>query len=172
MIFTPLCLSAQSEGLPRFLGPVVYVELYGAGAGVTLNAEHSVMRMTRNIMTVRAGFGKHRYLGKDEHDYIGIPVGMCIFNKGSNHHREFGLGITYVKGHLEEDFFGEVNKSLEFVASIGYRYQRPAGGLFFKVQYTPHVRIKEFTESNQFNSGEGKIVHLAGICLGYYFMRR
>jgi hypothetical protein len=115
------------------------------------------------------GFGKHKSLGNSQRQYKGIPVSIGVVRGKRNHHREIGAGVTYVEGNQGEVAFNWINKSIYFVSFVGYRYQRPAGGFFFKCQITPLVKIKEYSEVVVYRSQVGRLGLSAGIGVGYYF---
>jgi hypothetical protein len=159
---------AQDIALPTFSGPAFFIELYGAGGGITANIEHKFADFRRSMVTARLGYGKHKYHGTANHMFTGIPI-TCSFVSGKrNHHRELGAGFLFAEGNQDEAGFNVVNKSIFVVPFIGYRYQRPSGGLFFKIQYTPLIKVKEYADSNRYRSQIGQFIHTAGISVGYF----
>lgn len=76
-----------------------------------------------------------------------IPLEVSALYGKSNHHLELGFGFTsYLSRTLEinsETF--EFNDKVVFDSliplRIGYRYQKPEGGFFFRVGYTPFFNV-------------------------------
>lgn len=170
VVATTVTTMGQGEKVDvAFSGPVVFAEFLGASGGLTFNLEHKIFDFRRHMVSVRAGFGQHKSLGNSQRQYKGVPVSVGVVRGKGNHHREVGAGITYVEGNQEEVAFNWINKSVYFVSFVGYRYQRPAGGFFFKCQITPLVKIKEYSESVVYRAQVGRLGLSAGIGVGYYF---
>ena len=123
----------------------VYFELGGEGIGVSLNIDY---RFQPNFL-FRVGFGEF-LLG------YSIPVSFHVITNGnSNHHMEFEGGVTF--GRIANIFGGGEAPYYLFTAGIGYRYQRPNGGLVFRASFTPL-----FIDGSE-------ILPLAGISIGYCY---
>ncbi len=76
-----------------------------------------------------------------------VPLEVSGLIGGGNHHFELGLGVT---PHLATslDFDTETSELEDKVVfgsliplRIGYRYQKPEGGFFFRVGYTPFFNV-------------------------------
>jgi hypothetical protein len=89
--------------------------------------------------------------------YPAIPLELSTLLGRRNHHLEFGLGITSYL--LRTVNFSTV--SGKFVQSegpafirtvvplrVGYRYQKPDGGFFFRVGYTPFFGVPDRRKEN------------------------
>ena len=76
-----------------------------------------------------------------------IPLEFSAFWGRSNHHLEFGIGIIpYWETILQIDpDTSETTDKKVFSAGvplrIGYRYQKPGGGFFYRVGYTPFFNL-------------------------------
>jgi hypothetical protein len=167
-VSTTLTMGQDSRNDVTFSGPIIFAELYGVGGAVTVNLEHKVFDIGRHLVAVRVGYGKHKYFGNPYRQVRSIPIGVGFIRGKRNHHREIGAGLTYAEGNENDVGFGWLNKSVFLVPFVGYRYQRPGGGLFLKAQLTPMVKIKEYSESRIYRSQVGELVFSAGISLGYY----
>ncbi len=80
-----------------------------------------------------------------------IPAEITAFWGKSKHHLEFGLGFyTYrEKSYIfDEDFPRNIREEpywgKTILPRIGYRYQKPAGGFFFRAGYTPLIGFNSF----------------------------
>lgn len=76
-----------------------------------------------------------------------VPLEVSGFIGSANHHLELGLGVT---PHLATSlYFNSETLELEdkvvfgslIPLRIGYRYQKPGGGFFFRVGYTPFFKV-------------------------------
>lgn len=76
-----------------------------------------------------------------------IPVELTAFYGKSKHHLELGAGVTSYLGnsiYFDEETFESVDKVVFgaiIPVRIGYRYQKPEGGFFFRVGYTPFFDV-------------------------------
>ena len=164
--------SQTSANEIRFAGPVVTTELYGTGLGLTVNVEHVIVKRNKMFVNGRIGFGKHQSFSSANYSFKSIPVSVSAFSGIGKHHKEIGLGLTYSEGGQDGSIFERPNKSLFAMPFVGYRYQNAKGGFVFKVQYTPYIKIKEYTEERVYNSMVGDFIHSAGITIGYFFSRK
>jgi hypothetical protein len=149
----------------------VFVELYGSGHGITLNAEHKITDLFKGSLSARIGFGKHPSLSYSGGEYRGIPISVNYFSGKGKHHREVGIGLTYAEADRGERFWPGENKSLYVVPIFGYRFQKPSGGFVFKIQYCPHIIVKEYSDNPSYVKEKGEFFHGGGLSLGYYFSR-
>jgi hypothetical protein len=83
-----------------------------------------------------------------------IPLEVSALYGKSNHHLELGLGFTSYLGRtldINSETF-EFSEKVVFDAFIplrvGYRYQKPEGGFFFRVGYTPIIDFPPRTGGN------------------------
>ncbi|MHA7130250.1 hypothetical protein [Algoriphagus namhaensis] len=90
-----------------------------------------------------------------------IPVELTGFWGKSKHHLELGLGFFATRNRryfFDEDFPNNIREEpywgKTFVPRIGYRYQKPEGGFFFRGGYTPTLGIENLEgddEGSTFN---------------------
>ncbi|PSL04876.1 hypothetical protein [Cecembia rubra] len=81
-----------------------------------------------------------------------IPVEFSAFWGKSRHHLELGTGcfVFQDRKYLFDPEFPPTNvREVEYwytsvIMRIGYRYQKPEGGFFFRAGYTPRVDITSF----------------------------
>ena len=73
-----------------------------------------------------------------------IPVEISALWGASKHNLELGAGFFTLRNRtytLNENFPNTIREQKHWdqniLARIGYRYQKPEGGLFFRVAYTP-----------------------------------
>lgn len=93
-----------------------------------------------------------------EHTLI-IPLTLSwISHPSSKHHFEVGGGLTIVTGD-SQDLFENVDDDEKFSKAfgtgiLGYRYQKPDGGLIFRAGVTPLI-------------GDGEVLPWLGVSVGY-----
>jgi hypothetical protein len=132
-------LAAQSPADPFIDRNAVYVEAGGNALLYSMNYE----RMIIAGLTVRVGvaFVPAWFPWVEEDDdgalltMVPVQVGM-VFRPG-NHHVEMGAGATF--GNASVDI-GDLEGSESWVfgtGTLGYRYQRPEGGIVFRAALTP-----------------------------------
>jgi len=121
---------------------------------------------------VNAGFGYFPTPDKGSVPIVGIPVTFC-WNVGSRKaHLELGAGLTYSSGIEQEEILSyptlshesKVLRAVFGTMRVGFRYQNPEGGLFFKVGFTPAVKLVDLKD--KFSS---RAYGFPGLALGYSF---
>jgi hypothetical protein len=152
----------------NFKGPLAYIEVAGAAHGTySINVEHSIFRKSTWRVNARIGYGYLKAYGDIDHR---IPIGVNVSSGKKNSHPEVGLHLTYTRtSHDVAD--RHVSKSLYFVPTISYRFQKPTSGLFFRIGYAPVLKLKEFTDSSPWVR-LGQNYYSFGAALGYYFGRQ
>lgn len=145
MAFGILCASATVNAADARENPIspaprnaVHFELGGPGILYSLNYE----RFFWPQFSVRAGlslFGLRENTTGDALGVFAMPItGQYLLGKGS-HHLELGLGLmtgvmwSDLNSYQKTETFGLIAAT----ATIGYRYQPPRRGFFFRVALTP-----------------------------------
>jgi hypothetical protein len=112
----------------------IYVEALGNSGGYyTVNYEHLLSHKGEKIWSLHGGFGIYNEFSTYTHK--SFPLGVTYYNrKLSNHHKEIGLCLNYVEGLKDNrnswDLEGvQYSKALVAIANVGYRYQKPKGGV-------------------------------------------
>ena len=155
----------------------IYGELGGTSYGYAVNYGFIFHQKERLKYSASAGFSM-RYQNWFEPIFSGywIPSFMteitALWGK-SKGHLEFGTGFVAYRNKqfiFDKDFPGNRrerqywNKTI--VPRIGYRYQKPDGGLFFRAAYTPWI------DFNNFEGAEHKVNFFPfgiGLSLGWSF---
>jgi hypothetical protein len=152
--------AAAQDTTPAAAGPVAkntfYVELLGNAAVYSLNYE----RFFTPKLGVRVG-GMFLRGETDEGDEatVGLFPVMATYLLGEgNSHFETGLGIGIVTAsadieEVDEEFSGS---AVYGTATLGYRYQKPTGGVIFRVGFTPAY-------------ADGNLIPWVGASVGYAF---
>jgi hypothetical protein len=130
-----------------------FVELLGNGLLYSLNYER--------FFTPRLGIriGGMYVEGNDEGESVALgmfPVmGTYLFTEG-NHHFETGLGAGFGTAAVDLDVGEDWGSAVFGTATLGYRYQKPEGGVLFRAGFTPIF-------------GEGGFLPWFGLSVGYAF---
>lgn len=123
----------------------LYVELLGNSATIfSINYDRILKEFKDAYLNMSIGFGNS--FGLNEKKGFNVPFSInYTIGKNTNHHFEIGLGggINYLKD----------DKATRMLLNgrVGYKYQRPQGGFFFRAAFTP------ITPLFYFNSPEGYI---------------
>ena len=126
----------------------VYFELFGNGLVYSVNYD----RMVTDNISVRAGYGgltvsstsvdsETSLILTEDVKITMIPVlGNYLMGDG-NHKLEIGGGVVMVSidysGNVEDIDFSIGADGAIPTGNLGYRYQKPEGGLFFKASLCP-----------------------------------
>lgn len=139
---------------------IIFVEAAGSGGYGSINYERVLFSKKYLMFSTRLGFGTYHindYTNNFNPDIL-LPllINGCY---GKNHKIELGLGQTFANIVQADntDFKPKRVTNLHTIFSVGYRYQKDTGGIFFRCVYTP---IIEFNSSFR---------HWAGISFGYSF---
>ncbi|MES2733026.1 MAG: hypothetical protein V4714_14855 [Bacteroidota bacterium] len=130
------CLPAFSQDT-RPLFPkrnAFYVEAMGKGPYYSVNYDRIIRVRTKWSYSFRVGVSLVA-------DGWSVPLGIHAFTTPGNHHLELGLGVTPYVDHYRT-FLSKNDRSdkyLYVVPSVGYRYQKPEGGLFFTAGLAPYI---------------------------------
>jgi len=127
----------------------VYLELGGSSGRYAVNYSKIFHQKGKLKLNASAGFSMWRNKIKD-FKTIWLPVipleVTALYGK-SNHHLELGFGFTsYLSRTLDInsetfEFSDKVVFGAYIPLRIGYRYQKPEGGFFFRVGYTPIIDV-------------------------------
>lgn len=165
---------AQTEAEKFTAKHLVYLELAGNAGQYAFNYGHLFYQKGVFKLTGSAGFSL--WADPIEGSTIwnpALPLEVSALMGKRNHHLELGLGITpYLKAEINSSFEtgvlvqskGPNNLAAVLPLRIGYRYQKPEGGFWFRVGYTPFFSLPyEFRDDWEFQP------IFAGIGFGWSF---
>ncbi|WP_187264744.1 hypothetical protein [Pontibacter beigongshangensis] len=182
--------SAYAQRLPEEFTKKnsIYVEAGGLTPGYSLNYDRMVFQRNSLKVLARAGvsaftvrnrtrqalseFGDKRAL-----DYGLISEVSVVMGK-RNHHFETGLGYSYsntVGYHKRKengvltDFYRIVFHGHHLVSHIGYRYQKPSGGLVLRAGLKPVLISKSVNNAKYLSNSYNFFDLSAGVSLGWSF---
>ncbi len=139
---------------------VVYLQAFGIGGFGSLNYERIIYRQKDFNLGARIGISTYHiydFTNTFNPDLI-FPIALNG-HYGKTHKIEFGIGQTIVSiVHIvNSDLKPRRDANIHANFTLGYRYQKKEGGLFFRCAYTP--MIQEYSRYR----------HWGGISIGYAF---
>lgn len=137
-----------------------YVE--GATQGPVYSINYDRIFSEGNVFTksYRIGFSVYN-------DVLAFPMGINFITGKSEHHAEFSFtAIPYVENASKLFKPGNLSdKKMYIIPGAGYRYQKPAGGFFFKAVAAPVLYLDP--PSDNFWKMDTKL--FAGVSVGTGF---
>lgn len=143
---------AQEEVQTFTVRNAFYAEFGGNSGPYAINYSRIIHQKEKLKLNLSAGFSmlpnKIDFQSITNRKWLPVmPLEFSAFWGKSNHHLELGIGITsYLDRGLALDLDTyEVSDKVVFSAfiplRIGYRYQKPGGGFFYRVAYTPLIDL-------------------------------
>lgn len=148
------CL-AQSEAETFTARNALYVEFGGNSGRYAVNYGRIIHQKEKLKLNVSAGFSMWRH-GTRRSDYWlpVVPMEILAFWGRSNHHLEIGTGVTSIlePSPTTDPVTSEIDDQIVYSAAVifrvGYRYQKPEGGFFFRAGYTPYFYFAGKADGN------------------------
>lgn len=157
--------TAQTEPETFTAKKAVYLEVGGSSGIYAVNYSKIFHQKGKFKLNASAGFSMwpNEKIDSKTIWLPVIPIEVSAFYGKSNHHLEMGFGFTsYLDKTTAIDFETfELSDKVVFGAFIplrvGYRYQKPEGGFFFRIGYTPlfdvPVRAGKSWSFNPYHAG-------------------
>jgi hypothetical protein len=180
-IFTQNKLVAQSETEPKAeifrAKNLLFAEFIFPSINYSVNYGRIFYQKEKLKISGGAGF-TFLYQSANEpiHQGYWVPVYLAeisAFYGKSKHNLELGIGYYMSRQKsfsFDEDFPQNIKEESYWgktiIPRIGYRYQKPEGGLFFRVGYTPTIGFESLDETAE---KVNFIPFGAGISLGLSF---
>jgi len=134
IFFTPTLSIGQKTNDTIFKRNTIYAEFRGQAVLYSLSYDR-LYHINRKIKTsFTMGLEVIPPGGLDF--YLGVPLSYNFLFGKNNHHLELGIGFTVLMDYVG---VSETDYLSYFTAKIGYRYQRPKGGIFLRATFTPMV---------------------------------
>jgi hypothetical protein len=134
----------------------LYAEFLFPSFNYVLNYGRIFYQKERLKISASAGFSLLYKKGNEPiHQAYWVPVYLAeisAFYGKSKHHLELGFGfytyreksyifdVNFPRNIREEPYWGKT-----ILPRIGYRYQKPAGGFFFRAGYTPSIGFEIYS---------------------------
>jgi hypothetical protein len=152
LVFTlsiSICAKAQTKSETYTAKNAVYLEVGGSSGRYAINYSKIFHQKGKLKLNASAGFSMWRNKINDFKTYWlpVIPLEVTALYGKLNHHLEMGFGFTSL---LDRTLFfdsGSLELDDKFVFDafiplrVGYRYQKPKGGFFFRIGYTPFFNV-------------------------------
>lgn len=176
----PLSIMAQHQvDTNAFAQNTVFFSIGGNGVLYSLNYDRS-WRTGGSKMSASLGFTYLPDAGTVQHGAYSLSIpAQWNWYHGEKNHVEHGLGLSYLSGwnSSSEDYTDVVIRSQTldlFIKPVGYRYQRPQGGFFFRFNILLKISLVElnpaWTEHIKDDaSPPPQTLPWLGIDLGYSF---
>lgn len=134
IIFSHTCYSQQTA--EKIARSTVYADFASKGAYYSVNYDRLFRRGEKLNWSYRVGFCLLN-------DVIAIPIGLQAFTGRDVHHAEFSLTVVpYVEKYTKLFSAGNLSdKKIYVIPGVGYRYQRPDGGIFFRIVAAPIIYL-------------------------------
>lgn len=140
----------------------IYTGFANEGAIYSVNYDRIFIQKAKFVLSYRIGFSVLE-------DAVAMPVGINLITGKGNSHAEFSLTVMpYVdkyKSMFKDDDLSD--KYIYLVPGVGYRFQKPQGGFFFKVFCSPTFFLDP--PSSNFWKMDPKLKFMIGGGLGYSF---
>lgn len=141
---------------PRVASNTFFVELGGNAVVYSLNYE----RFFTPKVAIRVG-GMYLQADDDNGTQVGVglfPVMATYLLGQGNSHFETGAGIGIATAGVSDTDIGEDwgDSAVYGTATLGYRYQKPEGGVIFRAGFTPLY-------------ADGNLIPWVGLSVGYAF---
>jgi hypothetical protein len=149
LLVFPFLAFSQGEAETFTSKNALYLEVGGSSGRYAINYSKIFHQRGKLKLNASAGFSMWRNKIND-FKTIWLPVipleVSALYGK-SKHHLEMGFGVTSYLGRTLEidsetfEFSDKVVFGAIVPVRIGYRYQKPEGGFFFRVGYTPFFDV-------------------------------
>lgn len=102
-------------------------------------------------------------------DIIALPFGINFLTGNNNSHAEFSLNIVpFIEKYQKIAGKNDLSDKKAVIApSVGYRYQKPIGGIFFKITAQPTLYLDP--PSNDFWNMDVKFLTSLTCAIGFSF---
>ena len=143
----------------------IYLEVFGIAGLYSVNYDRIIKITERSLLAGRIGVSYYND-NNSKTEYLIFPLELTTLRrKNKRHHLEYGFGVVLF---LVDDSYSEQYAFIMGSLRLGYRYQKPEGGLLFRIGFTPIIPIAVLQPGSEFDQ---KIVPWGGISIGYSFKK-
>lgn len=159
----------QKDSINDIKRNTVYFEFLGNSATISSVHYNWIFKKAKtHSYDLSLGFGYYPNKNNDLNPSYAFPISVNWSNGLKNHHLDLGFGLTYNSGVIQKRSYVH-SKSMEALwlsFRLGYKYQKPNGGLFLRVGITPLLKLKEFSSISDSDNILLKFLPLFGIGIG------
>ncbi|MEI7736532.1 MAG: hypothetical protein WCI49_13770 [Ferruginibacter sp.] len=153
---------AQSKENNFITRNTLYADFATRGAYYSVNYDRIFKEGRQFTKSYRAGFS-----ATDK--TIALPIGINFFTGHQASHMEISLTLVpYIDNY--KSFLSSIDlsdKKMLIIPGVGYRYQKPEGGFFFRAVAAPAIDLDP--PSDYFWKMDGKLYPVLTIGAGYSF---
>lgn len=169
-VFSFHLANACAQDVPNksFKKNTVFLELGGNGFINSINYDR-LFTLKDSLISVsfRLGFGLYKSNESDSSIIKVLPLEVNFLLGKKQNYLELGFGYTPSFGYrtFRQNNVVYATKNFDFniIGRVGYRYQKPEGGIFFRLGFTPIIY------RDYINAGKFKIAPWGGISAGISF---
>ena len=134
IIFSFTCYSQQTG--EKIVRNSVYADFASRGAYYSVNYDRLFRRGEKLNWSYRVGLCLMN-------NVIAMPLGLQAFTGHNEHHAEFSITVVpYIEKYTKLFSAGNLSdKKIFVIPGVGYRYQRPGGGIFFRIVAAPVIYL-------------------------------
>lgn len=142
VLINPILSFAQKDSSSSVKRNSIYIEAFGQGLLNSISYDRLFRSEKKIQSSLSVGVTIMPSLGISDF-YSGAQLSYNSLYAMNNHHIELGLGLNFLMDEVKNgvDYLGEAgvlrNYYLYFTPKLGYRFQRPQGGVFFRLTFTP-----------------------------------
>lgn len=138
----------------------------------SINVDKNLYCGSKNLLSLRLGF---LYMSWKKVRSIGVPVELCLMFGSGASMLEIAAGYQYqyfYKNYAKDSLQTQIdNASYQAITGrIGYRYEKPKGGIFFRFGFTPLYAIGDYSSTIPF-LGTSPFIPMAGGAIGWTFRK-
>ncbi|HUG36679.1 MAG TPA: hypothetical protein VML54_07000 [Candidatus Limnocylindrales bacterium] len=146
----------------------IYLEVLGNGGLYSVNFERKVS----DRIALRAGLASwsaSSFFTDEERSLTVLPLLASYLQGSGNHRAEVGAGFLVGRQTIEAAFSNASESStiVNLTGALGYRYQRPHGGLVFRAGFTPFYSLSPSDEDTAYP--DKGFFPSVGVSFGYAF---
>ncbi len=144
-----------------------FLELGGNTWFYSLNYDRILLNRDKWKLSGRVGSMYMPSFKAENRHMVGVPLEISYLRGRGKHFLEIGLGVTttYDTYPLSETRIREL--AVVGVPRIGYRYQKPEGGLFFKTGFTPMAGLLYNLRDRRWATQSAFVYPLVGLAIGH-----
>jgi hypothetical protein len=114
-----------------------FLELGGNAMYYSLNYDRILLSRDKWKLSGRVGAMYQPLFQVSNRQMVGVPLEISYLRGRNKHFLEIGLGVTATYDTYPLSDMRIRDLAMMGVARVGYRHQKPEGGLFYKVGFTP-----------------------------------
>ena len=152
--FSLISISARGQTIKdtsKHQRNTIYFEFLGNGGLYSLNYDRIIYIHEKIKISAKTGISYTPPLFYSYSHVFKYPTSLN-FIYGKKNAVEIGIGYTPVFSLYKKDIFKVYQYYSSTMVNVGYRYQKKAGGFFFKTGLTLYLTKSNFTKNHSINN--------------------